>query len=157
VIFLEPKRLYWSKEDCELGGRSTPIGTATIVRTGSDCTLVTYGSMRQLVELAAEEAQIDGVSCEVVDLRSLAPLDGETVMSSIRKTRRAVIVAEAPVSGSFAAELAARITVECFASLEAPVIRVGGYDVPYPPAKLEHRYLPDIDRVMRAIDSVVNY
>lgn len=157
VIFLEPKRRYWIKEDLELPFEGEPIGKARIVREGEDCTIVTYGPTVRTVQDAAEEAAADGVSCEVIDLRSLVPFDYETVMASVRKTGRAVVVSEAPVTGSFAAEIAARISEEDFESLNAPVLRVGGYDIPYPPAKVEDMYLPDVDRVLDAVDAVLNY
>jgi len=158
VIFLEPKRRYWIREDVELPvTNGTPPGQARIVREGTDVTILTYGPSVRTVEDAAEEAAKDGVSCEVVDLRWLNPLDVDTVMASVKKTGRAVVVAEAPVTGSFSGELAARIAEDDFLSLNAPVIRVGGYDIPYPPAKLEDMYLPDIDRVLDAVDRVLNY
>jgi pyruvate dehydrogenase E1 component beta subunit len=158
VIFLEPKRRYWIKEDVELPiTDGLPMGKARIVRAGEDVTVITYGPSLRTVEDAAREAEGDGVSCEVIDLRSLVPFDYETVMDSVRKTGRAVVVSEAPVTGSFAAEIAARIAEEDFLSLHAPVIRVGGYDTPYPPAKVEDMYIPDLDRVLDAVDSVLNY
>ncbi len=157
VIFLEPKRRYWIKEDVELPFEGLPMGAARIVQEGEDCTIVTYGASLRTVEDAAAEAKSDGVTCEVIDLRSLVPFDYETVMESVKKTGRAVVVAEAPVSGSFAAEIAARIAEEDFLSLNAPVLRVGGYDIPYPPAKVEDLYLPDVDRVLDAVDAVLNY
>jgi 2-oxoisovalerate dehydrogenase E1 component subunit beta len=158
VIFLEPKRRYWIREDVELPvTNGTPPGKARIVREGTDVTILTYGPSVRTVEDAATEAARDGVSCEVIDLRWLNPLDLETVMVSVKKTGRAVVVTEAPVTGSFSAELAARIAEDDFLSLNAPVIRVGGYDIPYPPAKLEDLYLPDLDRVLDAVDSVLNY
>jgi len=158
VIFLEPKRRYWIREDVELPvTNGTPPGQARIVREGTDVTILTYGPSVRTVEDAAEEAAKDGVSCEVVDLRWLNPLDVDTVMASVKKTGRAVVVAEAPVTGSFSGELAARTAEDDFLSLNAPVIRVGGYDIPYPPAKLEDMYLPDIDRVLDAVDRVLNY
>jgi pyruvate dehydrogenase E1 component beta subunit len=158
VIFLEPKRRYWIREDVEL-----PVVTngdrrkARIVREGTDVTILTYGPSVRTVEDAVAEATKDGVSCEVIDLRWLNPLDIDTIMASVKKTGRAVVVAEAPVTGSFSAELAARISEDDFLSLNAPVIRVGGYDIPYPPAKVEDLYLPDLDRVLDAIDKVLNY
>jgi pyruvate dehydrogenase E1 component beta subunit len=157
VIFLEPKRRYWIKEDVELPYQGEPMGRARILREGSDCTIVTYGPTVRTVEDAADEAQADGVTCEVIDLRSLVPFDYETVMASVRKTGRAVVVSEAPVTGSFAAEIAARIAEEDFESLQAPILRVGGYDIPYPPAKVEDMYLPDVDRILDAVDAVLNY
>ena len=158
VVFLEPKRRYWIKEDVELPVTDgLPMGRARVVREGTDCTLISYGPSMRTVEEAADEAAKDGVACEVIDLRSLQPCDFETVMASVKKTGRAVIVTEAPVSGSFASEVAARISEQDFESLHAPVMRVGGYDIPYPPAKVEDLHLPDIDKVLDAVDAVLNY
>jgi pyruvate dehydrogenase E1 component beta subunit len=158
VIFLEPKRRYWIREDVDLpvtGG--IPKGKARVVREGKDVTIITYGPSVLTVEEAAAEAAKDDVSCEVIDLRWLNPFDIDTIMESVRKTGRAVVVTEAPVTGSFAAELAARISEDDFLSLNAPVLRVGGFDIPYPPAKLEDMHLPDLDRVLDAVDAVLNY
>jgi pyruvate dehydrogenase E1 component beta subunit len=158
VVFLEPKRRYWIKEDVELPvANGLPMGRARVVREGTDCTIISYGPSMRTVEEAAEEAAKDGVACEVIDLRSLRPCDFDTVMASVRKTGRAVVVTEANISGSFASEIAARISEEDFESLQAPVWRVGGYDIPYPPAKVEDLYLPDIDKVLDAVDHVLNY
>jgi pyruvate dehydrogenase E1 component beta subunit len=158
VIFLEPKRRYWIREEVELPVASNgDRRKARIVREGTDVTILTYGPSVRTVEDAVAEATKDGVSCEVIDLRWLNPLDLETIMASVKKTGRAVVVAEAPVTGSFSAELAARISEDDFLSLNAPVIRVGGYDIPYPPAKVEDLYLPDLDRVLDAVDKVLNY
>ena len=157
VIFFEPKRRYWIKEDVDLPVKTQPIGKAVVRREGTDVTLVSYGPMMRVVLDAAEEAAGDGVAVEVIDLRTLSPLDIETVLVSVRKTGRAVVVHEANVSYGVGAELAARISEANFASLEAPVLRVGGWDMPYPPAKLEEEYLPDVDRVLDALDSVLNY
>jgi 2-oxoisovalerate dehydrogenase E1 component subunit beta len=158
VIFLEPKRRYWIREDVELPVVSNGDGRkARIVHEGTDVTILTYGPSVRTVEDAVAEATKDGVSCEVIDLRWLNPLDIETIMASVKKTGRAVVVTEASVTGSFSAELAARISEDDFLSLNAPVIRVGGYDIPYPPAKVEDLYLPDLDRVLDAIDKVLNY
>lgn len=157
VIFLEPKRRYWIREDVELPVNGLPIGKAAVRREGSDVTLIAYGPTVRTAEEAAEEAVQDGVSIEVIDLRSLVPLDLETIIASVRKTGRAVVVHEAQVTGGFGAEIAARIMEDDFLSLQAPVIRVGGFDIPYPPAKLEDVYLPDVDRVLDAVDKVLNY
>lgn len=158
VVFLEPKRRYWIKEEVTIPvTNGLPMGRARVVREGTDCTIISYGPSMRTVEEAAEEAAKDGVTCEVIDLRSLQPCDFETVMTSVRKTGRAVVVTEASVSGSFASELAARIAEEDFESLHAPVMRVGGYDIPYPPAKVEDVHLPDLDKVLDAVDAVLNY
>ncbi|HEX9712124.1 MAG TPA: alpha-ketoacid dehydrogenase subunit beta [Actinomycetota bacterium] len=158
VIFFEPKRRYWIREDVDLPvGNGLPLGKARVDREGTDVTLISYGPMMRVALDAAKAASEDEVSCEVIDLRSLSPFDYETVMESVRKTGRAVVISEAPVTGSFAAEVAARIQQDDFLSLHAPVIRVGGWDIPYPPAKVEDLHLPDIDRVLDAVDKVLNY
>jgi pyruvate dehydrogenase E1 component beta subunit len=158
VVFLEPKRRYWIREDVQLPvTNGIAKGKARVLREGTDCTIITYGPSVRTVEEAAEEAAKDDVSCEVIDLRWLNPLDLETIMTSVKKTGRCVVVTEAPVTGSFAGELAARIAEDDFLSLNAPVLRVGGFDIPYPPAKLEDLHLPDLDRVLDAVDAVLNY
>lgn len=157
VIFFEPKRRYWIKEDVDLPVSTEPMGNAVVRREGTDVTLISYGPMMRVALDAADEAAADGVGVEVIDLRTISPMDIATVLASVRKTGRAVIVHEANVSFGVGAELAARITEADFTSLEAPVIRVGGWDMPYPPAKLEEEYLPDVDRVLDALDAVLNY
>ncbi|HVL90035.1 MAG TPA: alpha-ketoacid dehydrogenase subunit beta [Actinomycetota bacterium] len=157
VIFFEPKRRYWIKEEVDLPTTTQPMGNAVVRREGTDVTLISYGPMMRVALDAAEEASSDGVGVEVIDLRTISPLDVGTVLESVRKTGRAVIVHEANVSFGVGAELAARIAEADFTSLEAPVIRVGGWDMPYPPAKLEEEYLPDVDRVLDALDAVLNY
>jgi len=157
VIFLEPKRRYWIREDVELKPNGLPIGKAQIRREGSDVTLITYGPSVRTCQEACEEAAADGVEIELIDLRSLVPLDLTTIMESVRKTGRAVVVHEAQVTSGFGGEIAARIMEDDFLSLQAPVVRVGGFDIPYPPAKLEDVHLPDVDRVLDAVDKVLNY
>jgi 2-oxoisovalerate dehydrogenase E1 component subunit beta len=159
VIFLEPKSRYWSKEEGSLedGAGSLPIGRARVVRQGSDCTIVTYGAMVAKSLAAAEVASEDGTEIEVLDLRSLVPLDLEALAQSVRKTGRAVVVHEAPLTLGMGAEVVARIVEDCFDQLEAPVLRVTGYDTPYPPATIERFYLPSIDRILAAVQRVVEY
>jgi pyruvate dehydrogenase E1 component beta subunit len=157
VIFLEPKRRYWIREEFEFKPNGLPIGKAQIRRPGTDVTLISYGPSVRTCEEACEEAAADGVEIELIDLRSLIPLDLETIMESVKKTGRAVVVHEAQVTGGFGGEIAARIMEEDFLSLQAPVVRVGGFDIPYPPAKLEDVHLPDLDRVLDAVDKVLNY
>jgi 2-oxoisovalerate dehydrogenase E1 component beta subunit len=158
VIFLEPKSRYWSKEDGELnGGGSLPIGTARIVREGADCTVVAYGAMVARSLQAATRAAQDGTDLEVIDLRSLVPLDLEALAASVTKTGRAVVVHEAPMTAGFGAEVVARIVEDAFDYLEAPVLRVTGYDTPYPPATLESHYLPSVERILAAVHLVTNY
>ncbi len=157
VIFLEPKRRYWIREDVDLKPNGLPIGKAAIRNEGTDVTLITYGPSVRTCQEAVEEAAADGVSIELIDLRTLIPLDLDTIMASVKKTGRAVVVHEAQVTGGFGGEIAARIMEDDFLSLQAPVIRVGGFDIPYPPAKLEDVHLPDLDRVLDAVDKVLNY
>jgi 2-oxoisovalerate dehydrogenase E1 component beta subunit len=158
VIFLEPKSRYWSKEDGELAGDGAlPIGRARVVREGSDCTIVAYGAMVARSLQAATRAEQDGTEIEVIDLRSLVPLDLEALAASVTKTGRAVVVHEAPMTAGFGAEVVARIVEDAFDYLEAPVLRVTGYDTPYPPATIESHYLPSVDRILAAVDRVVHY
>ena len=152
VVFFEPKRRYWDKAEIDTDATPIPLWSARIARTGTDATLITYGpSVRTCLEAAAAAAA-EGRELEVVDLRALSPIDWDTVLRSVRKTGRAVVVAEAPVFVSLAAEVAARVTEQCFYSLESPVLRVGGYSTPYPASRVEEDYLPDLDRVLDAVD-----
>ncbi|MGH9105225.1 MAG: alpha-ketoacid dehydrogenase subunit beta [Acidimicrobiales bacterium] len=152
VVFLEPKRRYWAKEDVELPVRTDPAGRAVIRREGKDVTLVSYGATVDLALEAAEAGSEAGYSIEVVELRSLAPLDAEGVAASVRRTGRAVVVHEASTFAGYGAEVAARLSELCFHHLLAPILRVGGLDVPYPPPSLEKYYLPSVDRVLDAVD-----
>lgn len=158
VLFFEPKRRYWDKAEVDEGvglapeAGSIPLHQARVVVTGTDATLVTYGPLVATAIAAAKVAGQEGISLEVIDLRSLSPMDFGTIETSVRKTGRLVVAHEAPVSFGPGAELAARITESCFYQLEAPVLRVGGFDTPYPPAKLEEHYLPGVDRILAAVD-----
>jgi pyruvate dehydrogenase E1 component beta subunit len=152
VIFFEPKRLYWSKAEVALPARTGPIGKAAVRREGTDATLVCYGQTVPVCLAAAEQAQREGRELEVLDLRSLVPLDEEAIEASVAKTGRAIVVHESVGFAGFGAELAAKIAERCFYRLEAPVARVSGLDVPFPPPKYEHWYLPDADRVLDAVD-----
>jgi 2-oxoisovalerate dehydrogenase E1 component beta subunit len=152
VIFLEPKRRYWEKAEVDPSAAPDPLHQARVVRTGSDLTVVAYGPMVKVALDAATAAEEDGRQLEVIDLRSLSPLDSDTVLDSVRRTGRLVVVHEAPVTLGLGSELAARITEQAFYSLEAPVLRVGGFDTPYPPSRLEEDFLPDLDRVLDAVD-----
>jgi 2-oxoisovalerate dehydrogenase E1 component beta subunit len=157
IIFFEPKRRYWDKAEVDPTATPDPLWSARVARTGSDATVLTYGpSVRTCLEAAAAVAE-EGRELEVVDLRALSPIDWETVFTSVRKTGHAVVVAEAPVFGSLAAEIAARVTEHCFYSLEAPVLRVGGYSTPYPAARVEEDFLPDLDRVLDAVDRTMGF
>lgn len=157
VIFLEPKSRYWSKESGPLEPNGLPIGTARILREGGHGTLVTWGGMVSRCLEAAEAAAEDGVELEVLDLRSLVPLDLDTLIGSARKTGRVVVVQEAPMTAGFGAEVVARVVEEAFDSLEAPVLRVTGYDLPYPPATVEEHYLPSVERILMAVDRTLRY
>jgi pyruvate dehydrogenase E1 component beta subunit len=160
VIFFEPKRRYWDKAEVDTTaspGDALPLDAARTVAEGTDVTLLAYGPMVKVALGAATAAREDGRSIEVIDLRSLSPLDMNTITSSVRRTGRCVVTHEAPVSSGLGAEIAARVTEECFYSLEAPVLRVGGFSTPYPPSRLEEHYLPDLDRVLDAVDRTFGY
>ncbi|MEU7690978.1 alpha-ketoacid dehydrogenase subunit beta [Microbispora hainanensis] len=157
IIFFEPKRRYWDKADVDLAAPGLPLDRARTVRQGSDVTLIAYGPMVKTCLEAAAAAEEDGRSIEVIDLRSLNPLDVDVLTESVTRTGRCVVAHEAPVFTGYGAELAARITERCFYSLEAPVLRVGGFSTPYPPSRLEDHYLPDLDRVLDAVDRTFAY
>lgn len=157
VIMLEPKRRYWQKGPVNLDTPPLPLHNARLMREGNQVTLLAYGPMVTAALQAAEIGAEEGKSIEVIDLRSISPIDYPTIMASVKKTSRAVIVHEAPTNVSVSSEIAARISQEAFYHLEAPVIRVGGFDTPYPPAKLEEVYLPDADRILEAIDRSLDY
>ncbi|MBW0107012.1 alpha-ketoacid dehydrogenase subunit beta [Pseudonocardia sp. KRD291] len=153
VIFFEPKRRYWEK--AEVGtdlAAAPPLHSARVVRPGSSLTIATYGPMVRTCLDAATAAVDDGHDIEVIDLRTLSPLDLGPVADSVRRTGRLVVVSEAPGESSVSSEVAARVQQECFFSLEAPVLRVTGFDTPYPPSRLEDDFLPDLDRVLDAVD-----
>ncbi|MBQ1071393.1 alpha-ketoacid dehydrogenase subunit beta, partial [Micromonospora sp. D75] len=157
VIFYEPKRRYWVKGEVtpEDAGPPMPLHRARVVRPGADVTLLTYGGTVATCVAAAEAAAQEGRDIEVIDLRSISPLDVATIEESVRRTGRAVVVHEAPTFAGFGAEVVAQVTSRCFYSLEAPVERVGGFNLPYPPAKVEEEYLPDLDRILDAVDRVL--
>ncbi|KRE39464.1 2-oxoisovalerate dehydrogenase [Janibacter sp. Soil728] len=155
VVFFEPKRRYHERGETEIDeGGSPDLGLydARVAKEGSDLTLLCYGPMVKTCLQAAAAAQEEGRNLEVIDLRSLSPLDLPTITSSVKKTGRAVIVHEAQTFVSLGAEIAARVQEECFYHLEAPVLRVGGYNIPYPPSRFEEEYLPTLDRVLDAVD-----
>lgn len=157
VIFFEPKRLYHAKGEVDLDtplADAAPMGLARVVREGTDVTIVTYGAMVRTALDAAEAAEAEGRSLEVVDLRSLSPVDYGTVCASVRRTGRVVVVHEAAREAGVGAEVIASITEKCFTWLEAAPLRVTGHDIPYPPAKLEKYHLPDLDRILDAVDRV---
>ncbi|KQY56042.1 2-oxoisovalerate dehydrogenase [Aeromicrobium sp. Root495] len=150
IVFMEPKRRYW--ENGEVGDEPHPLHASRVLRRGSHATLVTYGPMVRTCLDAAQAAAADGIQLDVIDLRTLSPLDLVPVLESVRRTGRLVVVHEAARTLGLAAEVATRVQEECFHSLEAPVLRVTGYDVPYPPSRVEEEYLPDLDRVLDAVD-----
>ena len=158
VIFLEPKRQYHAdKAEIDETASPDPLFTSRVVRAGSDLTLLAYGPMVKVCLASAEAAATEGRDIEVIDLRTLSPLDMAPVVESVRRTGRAVVAHEAHTNLGMGAELAARITEECFFSLEAPVLRVGGFDTPYPPARVEEEWLPDLDRVLDAVDRSLGF
>jgi 2-oxoisovalerate dehydrogenase E1 component beta subunit len=154
VIFFEPKQRYWEKAEVDLDAEPAPLLASRVVRPGSTLTLATYGPLvTTCLEAATAAAAGDQpLDLEVVDLRALSPLDLGPVVESVRRTGHLVVVSEAPGEASVAAEVATRVQEECFHSLEAPVLRVTGFDTPYPPSKCEDDYLPDLDRVLDAVD-----
>jgi 2-oxoisovalerate dehydrogenase E1 component beta subunit len=157
VIFFEPKGRYWEKAELDESATPDPLHSARVVRQGNDATIVTYGPTVKVCLDAAVAAEEEGRSVEVIDLRSLSPLDIEAVCASVRRTGRLIVAHEAPVFGGSGAEIAARVTEKCFYSLEAPVLRVGGFFTPYPPSRIEDEYLPDLDRVLDAVDRALAY
>ncbi|GAB2522216.1 alpha-ketoacid dehydrogenase subunit beta [Microbacterium petrolearium] len=157
VIFMEPKSRYWHKGEVDLGERAMPLHGSRVVRKGTDVTLVGHGAMVTTLLQAAVLAEAEGTSCEVIDLRSLSPVDYGPLLDSVRATGRMVVAQEAQGFASVGSEIAATVTERAFYSLEAPVLRVSGFDVPFPPAKLEGSYLPDADRVLEAVDRALAY
>ena len=169
VLFFEPKGRYWDKGEVDLSvtvtadgvpgasGTVLPMDSARIVRAGTDLTIAAYGATVSTALKAAQAAAAEGTSIEVVDLRAISPLDAATLVTSVRKTGRCVVVHEAPVFYGAGGEIAARVTEECFYQLEAPVLRVGGFHTPYPVNKLEQAYLPSLDRVLDAVTRAMNY
>ena len=157
VVFLEPKSRYWPKGEVDLAAPALPLHASRIVRRGSDVTLVGHGAMVSTLLQAAALAEAEGTSCEVVDLRSLSPVDYGPILDSVRSTGRMVYAQEAPGFVSLGSEIAATVMERAFYALEAPVLRVSGYDTPFPPAKLEGVYLPDPDRILEAVDRSLAY
>ena len=153
VIYLEPKRRYWAKEVVDFDRPAAPIGRAVVRRPGEDVTVITYGP---LVATALNAAELSPAGMEVIDLRSLNPLDFDTVADSVVKTGRAVVMHEGPRTLGFGAELAARIQEECFYDLESPVLRATGFDTPYPPARLEKLWLPGVDRLLDCVEKAMS-
>ncbi|MFJ9557973.1 alpha-ketoacid dehydrogenase subunit beta [Nocardiopsis sp. NPDC101807] len=154
VVFMEPKKLYWGKDEVDADAPPPGIGRAVVRRPGTDATLIAYGPAVSTALEAADAAAQEGRSLQVVDVRSLVPFDDETVCEAVRSTGRAVVVAEASGYASVASEIVARVTERCFHSLAAPVRRVTGFDIPFPPPKLERFQLPGVDRVLDAVDDL---
>ena len=155
VVFFEPKRRYWDKAEIDTSApleSALPLDRARIVLPGDDVTLLSYGPLVRTCVEAALAAREDGRSIEVIDLRSLSPIDVASITESVARTGRCVVVHEAPVYAGLGAEIAARVTEQCFYHLEAPVLRVGGFAIPYPAARSEDHYLPDLDRILDAVD-----
>ena len=158
VIFLEPKRQYHAdKMELDTSITPPPLFTSRVARPGTDVTVLAYGPTVRTALTAAEAAAGEGRSIEVIDLRTLSPLDMGPVQDSVRRTGRCVVVHEAHVNLGMGAELAARVTEECFYSLEAPVLRVGGFDTPYPASRIEEDFLPDLDRLLDAVDRTFSF
>lgn len=157
VLFFEPKSRYWAKGEVDTAAPAAELHRTRVARRGTDCTVVGHGAMVTTLLQAAEVAQSEGTSIEVVDLRSLSPIDYEPLLESVRKTGRLVVAQEASGNASLGSEIAARVAERAFYSLQAPVLRVSGYDVPFPPARLEGLFLPDADRVLEAVDRTMHY
>lgn len=157
VMFFEPKSRYWPKGEVNLDSNTAPLHSTSIAREGTDVTVIGHGAMMAMLLQAADIAAEEGTSVEVIDLRSLSPIDYAPIIASARKTGRVVVASEAPGFASLTSEIAATITENAFYSLEAPVLRVNGFDTPFPPSKLETVYLPDADRVLEAVDRALAY
>ncbi|WP_248239502.1 alpha-ketoacid dehydrogenase subunit beta [Microbacterium kunmingense] len=157
VIFLEPKSRYWQKGEVDTRAPALPLHASRLVRRGTDVTLVGHGAMVHTLLQAAALAESEGTSCEVIDLRSLSPVDYGPVLDSVRRTGRMVYAQEAPGFTSLGSEVAATVMEKAFFALESPVLRVSGFDTPFPPAKLEGTYLPDADRILEAVDRALAY
>ena len=157
VLFFEPKRRYWQKGPVNLDEAPTGMHQAQVLRPGTDVTIAAYGPMVATALQAAEIAAGEGRSLEVIDMRSMSPIDFATIIESVKKTGHLIVAHEANTTVSVSSEVAARVSELAFYHLEAPVIRVGGFDVPYPPAKLEEKFLPDADRILEAVDRSLGY
>ena len=157
VIFLEPKARYWPKGDVDIDGTPAPAHQSRVVRTGTDVTVVGHGAMVAMLLDAAEVAKGEGVNLEVIDLRSLSPVDYDPIVASVEKTGRLVVAQEASGNASVGSEVAATVAERAFYFLQSPVLRVSGFDVPFPPANLEGIFLPDVDRILDAVDRARGY
>jgi len=158
VLYLEPKKIYRSiKQDVPLGDYTVPLGKAEVKREGKDATLVSWGAMIHTALEAADALQQENISTEIIDLRSMFPMDTETIIESVKKTGRCVVLHEASRTGGLAGEIFARINENAFTYLEAPPARVTGYDIPFPLALTENYYMPNAKQVVRAVKGVVNF
>ena len=157
VVFLEPKSRYWPKGEVDLVDGHVPMHTTRVARTGTEVTLVGHGAMVATLMQAADIAEAEGTSCEVIDLRSISPIDWEPLLASVRKTGRLVIAQEASGFVSVGSEIAATVAERAFYTMQAPPLRVSGFDVPFPVSKLEHLHLPDADRILEAVDRALAY
>lgn len=157
VIFLEPKGRYWPKGEVDFRSAPAPMTASRIARAGTDATLIGWGAQTSMNLQAAQLAADEGRELEVVDVRSLSPVDWTPLVDSVERTGRAIVAQEAPGHVSLASEIAAQLSERCFFVLEAPVLRVAAYDVPFPPARLEQHYLPSVDRILDAVDRAVAY
>ena len=157
VIYLEPKSRYWHKGPIDMANAGAQMAQARAVRQGTDVTVIGHGAMVSVMHQAAEIAASEGVSLELIDLRSLSPIDYDTILDSVRRTGRAVVAQEAPGNVSVGSEIAATLMEKAFYVMEAPVLRVSGFNTPFPPARLEALYLPDADRILDAVDRSLAY
>ncbi|WP_336660062.1 alpha-ketoacid dehydrogenase subunit beta [Leucobacter sp. USHLN153] len=157
VLFFEPKAKYWQKGEVDPTAPAGELHQSRIARPGTDCTVVGFGAMVTTLLQAAEIAQSEGTSLEVIDLRTVSPIDYEPVLESVRKTGRLVVAQEASGNASVGSEIAATVAERAFYSLQAPVLRVSAYDVPFPAAAIESLFLPDADRVLEAVDRTMQY
>ncbi|KRB46242.1 MULTISPECIES: alpha-ketoacid dehydrogenase subunit beta [unclassified Terrabacter] len=159
VIFFEPKRRYHDRAEYDTTATTAPRGLfeANVLREGTDVTLLGYGPVVKTMLESAAAAEAEGTSIEVIDLRSLSPLPIDTIVASVRKTGRLVVVQEASSFLGMASEISAQVTEQCFYELEAPVIRVAGANIPYPPSRMEEEFLPDLDRILDGVDRALAY
>ena len=157
VLFFEPKRRYWQKGMVDLDNPPAGMHQATVLRQGKDVTIAAYGPMVATALQAAEIGATEGRSIEVIDMRSMSPIDYATILESVKKTGHLIVTHEANINVSISSEVSARVAELAFYHLEAPVLRVGGFDVPYPAAKLEEKFLPDADRLLEAVDRSLGY
>ena len=157
VVFFEPKSRYWPKGEVRFEQSGTPLHASRVVRAGTDVTVVGHGAMVSVLLQAAELAATEGISLEVIDLRSISPIDYGPILNSVQKTGHLVVTQEAPGFVSVGSEIAATVAERAFYTLEAPVLRVSGFDTPFPPAAVETHFLPSPDRVLEAVDRALAY